>query len=39
MEASNLPDIEFKRMVIRLLKELSENFSNKDKNRNHKKKN
>ena len=28
MEASNLPGIEFKTMVIRMLKKLSENFSN-----------
>ena len=27
MEISNLPDIEFKKMVIRILKELSENFN------------
>ena len=26
MEASQLPDIEFKTMVIRMLKEFSENF-------------
>ena len=26
METGNLPDIEFKRMVIRMLKELSENY-------------
>ena len=28
MEESNLPDTEFKRMVIRMLKECSENCSN-----------
>ena len=27
MEASNLPDTEFKKMVIRMLKELIENFN------------
>lgn len=41
MKASNLEDIEFKNMVIRLLKELSENFNkdaaNKKGHRNHKK--
>ena len=29
MGASNLPDIEFKRMVIRMLRELSENHKQK----------
>ena len=28
MEASKLPDIEFKTMLIRMLKELSKNFKN-----------
>ena len=28
MEASNFPDTEFKKVVIRVLKELSENFNN-----------
>ena len=32
MEASNLPDIKFKILVIRMLKELSENFKNMKKN-------
>ena len=28
MEASNFPDTEFKKVLIRVLKELSENFNN-----------
>ena len=34
MKASNLPDIEFKRMVIRMLKELSENYKELGENYN-----
>ena len=31
MEASNLPHIEFKTMIIRMLKELSKNFNSIEK--------
>lgn len=38
MEASKLPDIELKKMVIRMFKELTENFKSiKNGHRNHKK--
>ena len=33
MEASNLSDIEFKKMVIRILNELSENYNSMTKDR------
>ena len=37
MEASKLPGTEFKTMVIRMLKELTENFNSIKKHGNHKK--
>ena len=37
MEASNLPDTEFKAMDTKMLKELSENFNRKKGHRHHKK--
>ena len=38
MEASKVSDIEFKRMVIKMLKELTENYKEMTNNQNSKKK-